>query len=78
MVSKMPKFLRFNSGESLDKTAALPAQPSESHSEKRIAAFRAANLAVVALFEQGLDANSHQVMEANEYAESVLAGRTDS
>lgn len=40
--------------------------------ERRLAAFRAANLAVVALFEQGLEASSPQLIEANEHADRIL------
>lgn len=40
--------------------------------ERRLAAFRAANLAVVALFEQGLEAGNPRIIEANEHADRIL------
>lgn len=69
-----------NMAEAIDTQAyevapLIPQQEKPNDADKRIAAFRAANLAVVALFEEGLSADSRQIIEANEYAEQVIAGR---
>lgn len=61
--------------QAFEVEAEIPAQPTGSDKEARIDAFRAANLQVVALLQKGLTADSREVIEANEHAENVWAGR---
>ena len=61
--------------EAFEVAADIPVQPTDSEKEARIDAFRAANLRVVALLQNGHSANSREVIDANEHVENVWAGR---
>lgn len=52
----------------------IPAQPKTSEHDRRIDAFRAANLRVVALMQEH-GAGSSKAHEAVEFADDVIAGR---
>jgi hypothetical protein len=72
----MAKVIEFESEPTDEMFLATHDVLPKAEIEQRIAAFRAANLALIELLGQGVDPHSQQYIDAYDLADCIIAGKS--